>query len=144
MNRFYNSLKEAKKYEVETLKYLEFDTFEFNDTSSHDIKIIKDGVETLIEVKSEALAYRTGNICIEYSCRGRPSGISVTQSEYYYIYVVKDDMDYRIFKIPVEDIKNLIKDKKYIRDCNGGDDMASKMFLFKIDTIKNYEIKKIK
>ena len=66
MNRFYSCLEIGKKYEVETLKYLEFDTFEFNETSSHDIKIIKDNVETLIEVKSEVLANRTGNICIEY------------------------------------------------------------------------------
>jgi len=143
MNRFYDCLKSAKKYEAETLKYLNFDTFEFNDTSSHDIKIIKDGIETLIEVKSEALAYKTGNICIEYFCRGKPSGISVTKSEYYYIYVVKDEKEYRLFKIPVEDIKNMITDKLYTRECKGGDDMASKMYLFKINNILNYEIKKI-
>jgi hypothetical protein len=143
MNRFYNSLESGKKYEVETLKYLEFDTFEFNDTSSHDIKIIKDGIETLIEVKSEAKSGFTGNICIEYFCRGKLSGISVTQAKFYYIYVIYNDKPYRVFKIPVEDIKNMIRDKKYIRDCNGGDDMASKIFLFKIDTIKNYEINKI-
>jgi len=143
MNRFFDCLKSAKKYEAETLKYLNFDTFEFNDTSSHDIKIIKDGIETLIEVKSETLAYKTGNICIEYFCRGKPSGISVTKSEYYYIYVVKDDKEYRLFKIPVEDIKTIIKNKLYIRECNGGDDMMSKMYLIKIDNIKNYEIKNI-
>jgi len=139
MNKFYSSLKDAKKYEIETLKYLDFDKFEFNDDNRFDIKIIKNKIIKLIEVKKEILASKTGNIAIEYFCRGKPSGIDVTQAEDYYYYVVYKDR-YRLFKLPVIDIKNIIKNKLYVRECIGGDDMASKMFLISIKSIEKYEL----
>lgn len=139
MNKFYSCLEDAKKYEVETLKYLKFDEYEFNDDNRYDIKITKNNIVKLIEVKKEKLASKTGNIVIEYFCRGKPSGINVTQAEVYYYYVVSED-GYRLFKIPVIDIKNMIKNKLYVRDCIGGDDMASKMYLIRIKSIEKYEI----
>jgi hypothetical protein len=102
--------------------------------------ITKEGKKSFIEVKSEKLASKTGNICIEYFCRGKPSGISVSIAQYYFIYVVKNDKEYRVFKIPTIELKYLIKNKLYIRECNGGDDMASKLYLFKIDMLKSYEL----
>ena len=139
MNKFYNCLKDAKKYEVETLKYLDFDEYEFNDDNRFDIKIIKDNITKLIEVKKEILASKTGNIAIEYFCRGKASGIDVTEAEDYYYYVVYPNK-YRLFKIPVPELKNMIKNKLYVRQCIGGDDMASKMFLISIKSIEKYEL----
>ena len=40
-------------------------------------EIFKDG--KLIEVKSDRLAHKTGNVYIEYECRGKPSGIATTK-----------------------------------------------------------------
>jgi hypothetical protein len=140
MNKFYECLDQGKIYEVETLKYLDYDSFSFNDNNAYDIAIIKDDKKTLIEVKSEKLASKTGNICIEYYCRGKPSGISVTKAEYYFIYVVISDVKYRVFKVPTNDIKEMIKNKLFIRDCIGGDNLASKMFLFSIKSLEKYEI----
>jgi hypothetical protein len=143
MNKFQGCLKTGKKYEMETLNYVDYDEFEFNDDNKYDLKIIKDNIETLIEVKSEKQASKTGNIVIEYFCRGKPSGIATTQSHYYYFYVVYPDK-YRLFKLPVPTLKEMILNKLYVRDCIGGDDMASKMFLFSIKSIEKYEIKTLK
>jgi hypothetical protein len=140
MNKFYECLDQGKIYEVETLKYLDYDSFSFNDNNAYDIAIIKDDKKTFIEVKSEKLASKTGNICIEYYCRGKPSGISVTKAEYYFIYVVISDVKYRVFKVPTNDIKEMIKNKLFIRECNGGDNMASKMYLFSIKSLLKYEL----
>lgn len=140
MEKFYSCLESAKIYEMETLNYLDYDEFEFNDDYRYDIQIIKDDKVTLIEVKSEKRASETGNICIEYSCRGKPSGITTTQAHYYYFYVVYNDR-YRLFKIPVIELKEMIRDKYYIRSCNGGDEMASKIYLFSIKSIEKYELK---
>ena len=142
MQKFKQCLEEGKKYEMETLNYLDYDEFEFNDDNRYDIKIIKNDIETLVEVKSEKLASRTGNIAIEYFCRGKPSGIATTQAHYYYCYVIYNDR-YRLFKIPVVDLKEMIKNKLFVRDCIGGDDMASKMFLFSIKSVEKYEIKNL-
>ena len=38
---------------------------------------------TTVEVKSDRGAHRTGNVYVEYSYRGRPSGIAVTQAEWW-------------------------------------------------------------
>ena len=44
-----------------------------------------------IEVKNDLLTAKTGNVFIEYECRGKPSGISTTQSDFY-CFVVEDTM----------------------------------------------------
>ena len=36
-----------------------------------------------IEVKTDFMAHETGNIAIEFESRGKPSGISTTESDYY-------------------------------------------------------------
>jgi hypothetical protein len=142
MDKFFKCLELSKKYEIETLKYLNYDSFIFNNDNKYDIEIIKDNIKIKYEVKSEKKAFKTGNICIEYFCRGRPSGISTTKADYYFLYVIENDIKYRCFCVPVMKIKDLIMTRKYIRDCNGGDDMASKMYLFPISVFNEFEIKK--
>jgi hypothetical protein len=144
MEKFFKCLENSKKYEIETLKYLEYDYYNFNNNYEYDIKIIKNGLITTYEVKSEKLAFKTGNFCIEYFCRGKPSGISTTKADYYFIYVIENEYKYKVFKIPVMKIKDYIMTRKYIRNIIGGDDKASKMFLFPISLFNEYEIKEIK
>jgi hypothetical protein len=49
-----------------------------------------------IEVKTDFIAHRTGNLAIEYECRGKPSGISVTDADYY------------AYCLPLAPLKNII------------------------------------
>lgn len=39
--------------------------------------------EARVEIKSDAIARRTGNLFVEYRQKGRPSGIAVTEADYW-------------------------------------------------------------
>ena len=56
-----------------------------------------------IEVKADKIAKRTGNVFVEYESRGKPSGISKTEAEFY-CFVVED----LILFIPTEKLKKLM------------------------------------
>jgi hypothetical protein len=50
-----------------------------NHNSAGDLLMDVYGKHTLIEVKTDIMSERTGNIAIEYESRGRPSDISVSK-----------------------------------------------------------------
>lgn len=81
-----------------------------------------------IEVKKDLLAHKTGNVFIEYSSRGKKSGISTSQAEYY-AFILKDS-------IVLKDISSLKAIcRKYIntsRDVLGGDNNTSKGILLPV------------
>ena len=64
---------------------------EYNNDFRYDLEIgriaekkIADILENKkIEIKYDLLASKTGNIAIEYECRNKLSGISITESDYY-------------------------------------------------------------
>ena len=88
-------------------------------------EIFNDG--KLIEVKSDRLAHKTGNVYIEYECRGRPSGIATTTA-HYWIYRIEENNIAII--IPTERLKVICR--KYFTDGKimlGGDNNLSKGFL---------------
>jgi hypothetical protein len=75
-----------------------------------------------IEVKTDLLTLKTGNVFIEYSSRNKPSGIATTQSDYYAI-VIGETI---ILKTTTE-LKSIAR--KYLntkRDVLGGDNNTSK------------------
>lgn len=88
-------------------------------------EIFKDG--KLIEVKSDRLAHKTGNVYIEYECRGKPSGIATTTA-HYWIYRVEQNNIAII--IPTERLKEICR--VYFKEGKimlGGDNNLSKGFL---------------
>ena len=81
-----------------------------------------------IEVKTDLLTPKTGNVFIEYSSRNKPSGIATTQAEYYAI-VIGETI---ILKTTTE-LKSIAR--KYLntkRDVLGGDNNTSKGVLVPI------------
>lgn len=60
-----------------------------------------------IEVKMDKIAHRTGNIAIEYECRGKPSGIAVTEAEYYAYVIPMAPLRNIILLMEVEYLKRL-------------------------------------
>jgi len=142
MKNFKEDLEFGNKYEKEFLEHIDYDNFEImkGNFKPYDIIVNHKDKEFKIEVKSDRLTHRTGNICIEYSCRGKPSGITTTQSGCYgYFEVINDnEMIYNLYIIPTKTIKKAIKDKKYHRCINGGDDYASRFYLFNKDIFKKY------
>lgn len=88
----------------------------------------------LIEVKTDRLAHKTGNIFIEYECRNKPSGLATTTANYW-IYRL-NEIDTAII-ISVEKLKKLCRylyvNKMYLK--NGGDNDLSKGFLIPINIL---------
>ncbi len=104
-----------------------------NDTNSHDIICDVSGKEFVIEIKEDFQCGKTGNVALEYSCRGKPSGIETTKAEYY-IYKVhaKNSIDYVMSS--VHNLRESIMNKKYFRTVNGGDYNSNSLcYLYKYD-----------
>jgi hypothetical protein len=129
MGKFEKDLETGKKFEKQALEHIH---------SKYPKAYIVDGyflewdifipeINIGVEVKSDAQYERTGNFYVEYFCNGKPSGISTTKAEIYYIYLDK------LYILKTEDLKN--KCRKYIntdRDKKGGDNMASKGIILPI------------
>jgi hypothetical protein len=81
-----------------------------------------------IEVKYDQLSLKTGNIFIEYESRGKKSGISKSEAEYY-CYAFGDTFHL----VKTQDLKD--RCRKYLgtsRDTYGGDNNSSKGILLPI------------
>jgi len=60
-----------------------------NNDNEYDIKMTKDGVITSYEIKTDffcAPLFDSGNLFVEFSSRNKPSGISVTKSDWFVTY----------------------------------------------------------
>jgi hypothetical protein len=63
-----------------------------------------------IELKSETYQWeQTGNICIEYRCDGKPSGISTTQADFWVHELRREDRTLVYLMFPVERLKELAR-----------------------------------
>lgn len=81
-----------------------------------------------IEVKYDLRAKETGNVFVEYESRGKPSGISTTQSDFYCFAIA-----HSFVLISLSELKT--RCRKYIgtgRDVVGGDSDTSKGILLPI------------
>ena len=86
-----------------------------------------------IEVKNEEwMSGLTGNVYIEYECRGKKSGIASTQADYYAIKLSEE----RAIIIGVTElkqkVKELVKSGKARSNVKGGDNNLSVGVLVKI------------
>jgi hypothetical protein len=133
--KFRRDFEKGKKYEYLATEYFDYKEIKFSRGKCKEYDFIVDGVK--VEVKSDIIASRTGNLAIEYKCRGKRSGIKTTEAEFY-MYFINHDLFDEVYKIPVKKLKKLCK--KYGRKTGGGDDNASKMYLLDKDYLKEYII----
>lgn len=119
----------GKVYETKLVEYIKPDSFEQSQGlyKGWDVKMVQDGNTHLYEVKADRLMYRTNNICIEYECSTKPSGIQTTEADTYAIFEVGTNS---IYLIPVPVLKLAILEMKYTRKMAGGDGWRSKFYLF--------------
>ena len=128
-NNFAKDLEDGHKGEmavrhfVESVMGLQFK--KFNDNAYFDI-LFQNPYEDPVtfEVKSDYWEKDwddggSGNIVIEYKCRGKPSGIRKTKATYF-AYYIPNVQDKQLWVIKVEDLKKLIKDNNFKR-VNGGE-----------------------
>ena len=93
-----------------------------------------------IEVKTERDKWKeTGNICIEFRCRGKPSGIAVTEAKWWVHVLADGDDTVCMLMFPTNKLKEIAR--KHVvnkaKVVDGGDDNLSKMVLLPLKEIFN-------
>lgn len=140
---FVEDLKFAHLYENLLLNYIheDYDEVEFapqdSSQSEWDVKITKGNFICKYEVKADRMSYKTGNVCIEYECNSRPSGISTTQADIYAYFVVKNANDCDCYLIPIKYIKTLIENGDF-KKVNCGDRYKTKAFLIPLNKFSSF------
>jgi hypothetical protein len=112
---FNKDLKFGQKYEKHALKYITYDKYEFAPNckfKDYDIKCFNNNNIELYEVKTDRWTYKTNNICIEFNCNNKPSGIETTKANKYIYFSIKNNIIDEVYIIPVDIIKTTIKNNK--------------------------------
>lgn len=138
---FKDDLHEGKNAENECIEILakkmnlSLAHFKKNNTYAYDFEIIPLGIT--IEVKHDVMAVKTGNIAIEYECRGNASGIN-TSLAHYWVYKIGQ----QFYIIELQKLKNILDDEKNIyKKVTGGDKGSeTKMWLIKESIFKLHSI----
>jgi phosphoglucomutase len=84
-----------------------------------------------VEVKTDRLAAKTGNLAIEFKYKGKPSGILTTKADEWFFVVLEEDGSIRYrFNVPTARLKK-IAHGRYKRGytATGGQDNQSEMVL---------------
>lgn len=141
---FNKDLLVAKKTEEDVAKLLEsfgVKILEYNDDNRYDIKVDWKGNIKTIEIKEDFLCQETGNVAVEFSCRGNDSGIKTTQSDFYIYKVHEVGYIIHYYLMKTSDLKKIISDKSYHRTVNGGDEGSNSLnYLFFLSTIRNISL----
>lgn len=115
---------------------------EFGKTIEYDIIAEVNNKEYKFEVKEDFTCQRTGNVGLEFECRGKPSGIQASKADFY-IYKIHTKHDGICFYLcSTKTLKKMIEEKEYFIIVNGGDKGSNSMnYLFKYETfIRNAKL----
>jgi hypothetical protein len=90
-----------------------------------------------VEVKTDRLAVKTGNLAVEFRYRGRPSGIQTTKADEYFFVVVEQDGSIRYrFNIPTARLKKIAHSRyKNGFTVRGGQNNQSEMVLVPVNLL---------
>lgn len=104
----------------------------YGEVGENHVLSLLNGV-TKVEVKTDRIAHRTGNLAIEYASRGLPSGIATTEADYW-AFVIGDNKT--VIFITTERLKELARRfYKAGHTVDGGDDNTSKIILIPINEL---------
>jgi len=118
---------------------------EHNSDFRYDLKVGQEGENALasilegnkIEVKTDIKTKDTGNVFVEYESRGKPSGLSTSQSDYYCFII-----EHIMIIIPTNKLKRLArKYYKSNRDVVGGDSNTSRGILISLQELTDVKDK---
>lgn len=142
-NTFKKDLAKANITEKEVAKLVEkamkVNVVAFNNDYKYDI-VCEDSVgnKFTVEIKEDFTCARTGNVGLEYSCRGKDSGITRTEADFYVYRCHLATGGVINLLMSTHDLKALVSSKKYFRTVNGGDPGSNSLnYLFKLNVIKN-------
>lgn len=138
MTNFTNDLDFGNEYEKKAINLFEYKSFEIKKGYFKEYDIIlnlKNKKEVKIEVKADRKTKYTGNIVIEFDCRGKPSGITTTEADKWVYFV---DGTNEVYIIPTKILKRTIE-KLNPPKVKGGDDYLSRMYLFNKNVFEKYK-----
>lgn len=138
---FDEDLNVAKQTEHEIgLLFAEYYGWNLVSMSNHkgyDLVLEKNGRNVLVEVKEDFAVGKTGNVAVEFSCRGKPSGISTTQADFW-LYRLHMNEGLIHVLLETDELKRKIELEKYFRTVNGGDEGSNSLnYLFKLEEFSN-------
>ena len=119
-------------------------TMLYNNDFSHDLLVGQIAEQFLgnllenkkIEVKHDKIAHRSGRVFVEFECRGKPSGITTTQSDFW-AFVLITGVVIIISKNRLMTLCNEKYNNGYI--TLGGDGNNSQGFLIELDDLLRRE-----
>ena len=89
-----------------------------------------------IEVNSERGRWmETGNICIEYECWGKPSGIRATESDYWFHNLCVGDKEFCTIVFDTNMLRLIVNELDSFKTVAGGDHNASRMYLVSLQKL---------
>ncbi len=98
---------------------------------------LQEMVEGKVEVKTDRLCQKTGNVFVEIEDRGKPSGINTSKSPYYAFCLYKSERAKQVWVlIPTKILKKLMK-KYPIK--NGGDHWKARGHIIPKEDLLSYE-----
>ena len=136
--KFQDDIKDGLAFELKVMKMLETELDHCIivgcSTKDYDLEILDEQMQPVaaIEVKNDLMSATTGNVAIEWQCRGLPSGINVTKAGWW-VQGINDEP----FFITVTKLKEMIKEKG-VSSVSGGDKGSdTRMYLIKVDKFKS-------
>jgi hypothetical protein len=123
---FFTDLAFGNSYERRLVEMLKLTDYEIVKGCVKDYDIIDNGTRLTYEVKADRNTIKTGNICIEYECNGKPSGITTTRADY----IAYFEVEGKLYIIPTIRIIECINKQQYHRRINCGDGYKSRCYLF--------------
>jgi hypothetical protein len=111
-----------------------------NKDNKYDLLIERNGKELKYEVKTEvtvAPGFDTGNLFIETECRGKESGIIVTEADWFVTYVVFFG---EFWYIKTDNLKELIKTEIFKKGSGGDPGSNSTGYLIPREHYRNHFI----
>jgi len=134
-NKDFPIARETEKEVANILRDYGAKILDFEDTNKYDILAEKDGSKFTVEVKEDFICENTGNVGLEFECRGKPSGIQTSKATFYVYKLHTRNYGIKFFMHKTGALKKMIAEEKYFRIVNGGDEGSDSMnYLFKYDT----------
>jgi len=89
-----------------------------------------------VEVKFDAMAVKTGNLCIEYhnSKQDKPSGIDVTKADIW-CHIVLDGDNPTVWITSVAKLRSYIQNNEPMKKIKNGGDKNANLYLYRLDDI---------
>jgi hypothetical protein len=143
---FRKDLSVAKKTEKDVSKLLEIvcgaKILEFDETNKYDIVALINDKRVTFEIKEDFMCEQTGNVGVEFECRGKPSGIQTSEADYYIYKVHTKEYGIKYIVHQTKALKKMIENSKYFRIASGGDKGSNTQFyLFKFNSfIRNSKL----